>query len=222
MSSLNLGDVAGNSSNIFGFENNSINAAPLEVTAQRTAAGADWNTAGLRAQRRVDATFMGFVQWGGDKNPTGVSIGAGQSVTAQGVPYLLHFKDGGRMVTDNVTDDGSTQLQVASLTAKGRAHTPAVSVAFNATPTFDFASSNVHLLNVMTSNVTALSLINSANVGQTSMIRFKQDGTGGRTVTLPSNVKVNGALNTSPNRVTWLQIIYAGGNFEGAWVQVPA
>jgi hypothetical protein len=125
ISSLNLGNVAGDGSSIFGFENNSNNVAPLEVTAQRTAAGADWTTAGIRAQRRVDATFMGFVQWGGDKNPAGVSIGAGQTPTAQGVPYLLHFKDGGRMVTDNVTDDGSTQLQVASLKVGGVAITGA-------------------------------------------------------------------------------------------------
>jgi hypothetical protein len=223
ISSVNLGNFAGDSSSIFGFQNNSSNVAPLEVTAQRTAAGADWSTAGLRAQRRVDATFMGFVQWGGDKNPAGVSIGAGESATAQGVSYLLHFKDGGRMVTDNVTDDGSTKLQVTTLTAKGRAHTPRVILAYSATPTFDFSLTNVWGM-ALTGNVTGINIIEGANDGQTSQIRFKQDATGGRTVALPASFKVSGVINTSPNRVTILQVTFtADGNlFEGAWVQVPA
>jgi hypothetical protein len=129
-----------------------------------------------------------------------------------------------RMILGTITDDNSTQLQVTTLTAKGRAHTPRVTLASGGTTVvFDFGSTNVWGI-TLTASITTMSVVNGANDGQTSQIRFKQDATGGRTVALPASFKVSGALNTSPNRVTILQVTFtADGNlFEGAWVQVPA
>lgn len=99
--------------------------------------------------------------------------------------------------------------------------TEPASVVFSSTPTFDARESNVFYFETLTGNVTSMTIINPAN-GQTIQIRFVQDGTGGRTVALPSGALVSGSINTAPNSVTWLVITYVStaARWEGTWTKV--
>jgi hypothetical protein len=113
-----LATTLGASSPIASFENNNGNLCPVVVTAERTAAGTDWTTASTRLHKKVDVTFMGFVEFGGANNPSGVTIGAGQAATAQAVPGVVKIGGAGRTtIGSDVVDDGSTMLQTGSLKA---------------------------------------------------------------------------------------------------------
>ena len=102
------------------------------------------------------------------------------------------------------------------------AYTPAAQPTHSATPTFDCAVSNVFEPAAMTGNVTSITLSNPV-AGQTVQIRFQQDATGGRTCAVPSGAKVDGAINTGADRVSWLILTYSGraSRFEGNWLVVP-
>lgn len=102
------------------------------------------------------------------------------------------------------------------------AYTPSLTPAHSATPTFDCAVSNVFEPATMTGNVTSITLSNPV-AGQTVQIRFQQDATGGRTCAVPSGAKVDGAIKTGANRVSWLILTYSGraSRWEGNWIQIP-
>jgi len=102
------------------------------------------------------------------------------------------------------------------------AYTPAAQPTHSATPTFDCAVSNVFEPAAMTGNVTSITLSNPV-AGQTVQIRFQQDATGGRTCAVPSGAKVDGAINTGADRVSWLIMTYSsrGSRWEGNFLQVP-
>jgi len=102
------------------------------------------------------------------------------------------------------------------------AYTPSAQPTHSATPTFDCATSNVFEPAALTGNVTSITLSNAV-AGQTVQIRFQQDATGGRTVAAPSGAKVDGSINTTANRVSWLILTYSarGSRWEGNWLQVP-
>jgi hypothetical protein len=103
------------------------------------------------------------------------------------------------------------------------AYTPSTQPAHSATPTFDCATSNVFEPAAMTGNVTSITLSNAA-AGQTVQIRFLQDGTGSRTVAVPSGAKVDGAIQTGANQASWLILTYSAraSRWEGNWLKVPA
>lgn len=111
----------------------------------------------------------------------------------------------------------------SSRSSHAGAFTPSVLVAFSATPTFDCATGNVFEMVALTGNVTSITMSN-ATAGQTVQIRFLQDGTGGRTVAVPSGAKVDGSINTGANRVSWLVLTYSarGARWEGNWLQIPS
>lgn len=108
------------------------------------------------------------------------------------------------------------------LTVNGGAVTTPQTVAFSATPTFDASKSNVHYLGAMTANVTSVTISNPSD-GQTLNIRFVQDATGSRTVTLPSSIHATGNPQSAANAVSWLIITYVASvtRWEGAWAAVP-
>jgi len=102
-----------------------------------------------------------------------------------------------------------------------RAYVTPQSVAFSTTPTFDSSTTNTIYFETMTANVTSVTISNAVD-GAQLQIRFVQDATGGRTVTLPSSVQVSGSLNTAANAVTWLVLTYVGSasRWEGTWTRV--
>ena len=106
-------------------------------------------------------------------------------------------------------------------------YTP-VDHAFSATPTFDASAGYVHTMGVMTANVTTFT-ISGGNPGDTIRIRFTEDGTGGRSVTPPANVKFSGSIDTTAGRSTWLILTKVGtvdgvavNRWEGVAEQVGA
>ena len=103
------------------------------------------------------------------------------------------------------------------------AYTASAQPAHSATPTFDCATSNVFEPAALTGNVTSITLSNAV-AGQTVQIRFQQDATGGRTVAVPSGAKVDGSINTTANRVSWLILTYSarGSRWEGNWLVIPS
>jgi hypothetical protein len=60
----------------------SANVDLLEISNLRTAAGADWTTAGWRLQQKIDATWMGYIQFNGVGNNGGIAFGSGTTTTS--------------------------------------------------------------------------------------------------------------------------------------------
>lgn len=99
----------------------------------------------------------------------------------------------------------------------GSSRTVPVSIAYSASVTVDASLSNVFYIGALTGN-TVLAITNPSD-GQTINIRFVQDATGGRTVTLPGSVSVVGALITTASYVDWLTLTYVSSSsrWEGCW-----
>jgi hypothetical protein len=120
---------------------------------------------------------------------------------------------------------GTTWVTLAAngrLQMDGGAYTTPEQPAHSATPTFDAATSNVFEPAAMTANITSMTISNQV-AGQTIMIRFQQDATGGRTVALPAGAVVTGSVNTTANKVSWLTLTRSGrsGVLEGNWFNLP-
>lgn len=98
----------------------------------------------------------------------------------------------------------------------------ALAVSFSSTPVFNSALANTFILGSLTANVTSMSITNPTQ-GQFVSIRVKQDGTGGRTVAVPSGAKVAGAAGTLANQVSYLNVTYnsTDARWEGSWLVVP-
>ena len=69
-----LGGTAGNSTNIVKFGGDSGGPGALLLTSERVSTGIDWTTTGLRLQKIVDTTKMGYIQFGDDGNLAGQLI----------------------------------------------------------------------------------------------------------------------------------------------------
>jgi hypothetical protein len=90
----------------------------LNITAARTSAGSDWTTSGMRLQQQVDNTYMSYLQFSGDGNDFGISIGTGGADTAQigvnynDVPEVFRIDAGGNVGIN-------TKTSTEKLTVKG-------------------------------------------------------------------------------------------------------
>lgn len=108
----------------------------------------------------------------------------------------------------------------------GRAYTTPVSIPYAATINIDMSRSNVFNIGQLTGNIT-LTASNPAD-GHTVTIRFIQDATGNRTVTLPSSFAVAGVVNPAASSATLtvslLTVTYnaASGMYEGAYLWIPS
>lgn len=73
----------------------------------------------------------------------------------------------------------------------------------------------------LTGNVTTLTV--DASVGERVRIRFKQDGTGGRTVANPAGSKITGSIDATANKASYLDLYYSVVDLrlEGFWSTVP-
>lgn len=78
-----VGSVLGNQSYVIHVNTtDGSNGETLEVTNTRTAAGSDWTTSGYRIQQKVDSTWMGYMQFNGSGNSSGMSFGTGSSTAS--------------------------------------------------------------------------------------------------------------------------------------------
>lgn len=77
-------------------------------------------------------------------------------------------------------------------------------------------------VNALTANITSLTL-NNGRPGMRLRLRFKQDGTGGRTVAAPSGAKITGSLSGTANQASILDLSYSelDARWEGNWINLP-
>jgi len=80
----------------------------LELTNTRTAAGSTWTTAGYRLQQKIDATWMGYVQFNGASTNGGIAFGTGTNTT-----NAVSVTDSVRIDTNGVTIVGLKNQTVA-------------------------------------------------------------------------------------------------------------
>ena len=77
-----LGSTVGNQIITQRLAVSSSNADYLEISNLRTSAGSDWTTAGWRLQQKIDATWMGYMQFNGVGNNGGIAFGTGNTTTS--------------------------------------------------------------------------------------------------------------------------------------------
>lgn len=113
-------------------------------------------------------------------------------------------------------DNGEPFLKTGGK-VQGRAYTEPKTVAYSSTVAINASQSNVFYIGTLTGNTTLS--ISSPVDGQTISVRFVQDATGGRTVTLPSDVKTVGTYNNQANGVCWLYLTYveSATRWEGSY-----
>jgi hypothetical protein len=96
IASNSLGGTLGNQTIQTIFSTSNANSSLLEIKDVRTSTGTDWTSAAKRIQMRVDSTYMGYIQFNGTGNNSGISFGAGSTTTAPGdVAEHLRITAGG-------------------------------------------------------------------------------------------------------------------------------
>ena len=104
-----LGTTSGNQIQVLRLNSNDGNAASLEITETRTAAGSSWTTSGFRLQQKIDATWMAWQQFTTDVNNSGISWGTGTTTVSP------------TSISEKMRLDSSGNLTVVSGTISGLA-----------------------------------------------------------------------------------------------------
>jgi len=92
-----LGNTAGNQVLMSRWNSTDGNQNFLELTEIRNQTGTAWTTAGTRLQEKIDATWMGFVQFNGNVNG-GITFGTGlTTANALSVPDRIYIDSSGNM-----------------------------------------------------------------------------------------------------------------------------
>lgn len=116
------------------------NAAMLDIRQIRTSAGAVWNSAGTRIQKKIDSTWMGYMQFNGTGNEGGITFGTGQTTTAPGnVSERLRIASNGR-VGIGTTAPGYELDVVGDINASGNVKAAGVNLTSDARYKRDIAS----------------------------------------------------------------------------------
>jgi len=108
-----LGTVANSQVRMLNIYATDTNASSLEFSDVRNASGgADWTTAGMRMQQKIDATYMGWVGFNNGNTVTtnngGISFGTGTSTLGpNGVPEVMRITSTG-LVGIATVSPGST------------------------------------------------------------------------------------------------------------------
>jgi hypothetical protein len=78
--------------------NSNGNSEELEIKSVRETSGNDWTHGGKRIQLRIDATYMGYMQFNGSGNQAGISFGTGTTTSAPGnVTERMRITNGGNV-----------------------------------------------------------------------------------------------------------------------------
>ena len=104
-----LGTVANSQVRMLNIYATDTNASSLEFSDIRNASGgADWTTAGMRMQQKIDATYMGWIGFNNGNtvttNNNGISFGAGGSTLGpNGVPEVMRIASNGNIGVNTTT-----------------------------------------------------------------------------------------------------------------------
>lgn len=96
-SSATLSTVANSYDLIQRWYESTGNGSYIDLGWIRTSTGGAWTTAGQRFQSLVDTTYMGYIQFGGTNNNSGLTFGTGTGATPQGVPEQVYINSSGNM-----------------------------------------------------------------------------------------------------------------------------
>jgi len=112
-----VANVANSQSLVARFTANNQNSDALEITNTRGTDGGvsgDWTTAGFRLQQKVDATWMGYMQYNGTTsglNNGGISFGTGQSTSnAISITERLRITGTGNIGISNTAPDATLKV----------------------------------------------------------------------------------------------------------------
>ncbi len=95
------------------------NVGLLDIRQIRTASGTNWFSAGSRIQQKIDATWMGYLQFNGSGNEGGISFGTNQTTVAPGnVPERMRITN-----TGNVGIGTSNPTSILSIEQNSNADT---------------------------------------------------------------------------------------------------
>jgi C1q domain len=112
----------------------SSNTDFLQITNTRTATGTSWVTRGWRLQQKVDATWMGYMQFNANGNTGGISFGAGFTTTDPNtIPEVMRINSSGQFTIPNQPVFG---VYVVSGSAPWNAGLTGI-ITYNATLTTD-------------------------------------------------------------------------------------
>jgi len=104
-----LGNTTGNQISALRLSTTVSTNDNLEITNTRTAAGADWNTAGWRLQEKTNNAWMGWMQFNGYNNPGGITFGAGQSTSSPtSVTEKMRLDQNGALTVTSTISTGSS------------------------------------------------------------------------------------------------------------------
>lgn len=146
----------------------------------------------------------GYVGWSTDgtdvvfqaENGKGVTVGTGSSNTK---PFKV----------------------LAPAQFQQRAYTTKASIAYASSITVDATLSNFFVIGTLTGNITVA--MSNPVEGQVLTLRFRQDATGSRTVTLPAGSSVSGSLNSAANKTSYLTMTWnaTDSRWDCSWTQQP-
>ena len=103
-----LGQTSGNIQEMLRLSTTNSNGSYLDFRQIRTSAGTNWNSAGTRIQQKIDATWMGYMQFNGTGNDGGVSFGTGTTTTAPGnVPERMSIASNGNVKVNSLAGSGT-------------------------------------------------------------------------------------------------------------------
>jgi hypothetical protein len=108
-SSFTLGTTSGNSIDLLKLETDSTNANQLIFSSERVADGSDWTTTRERIYRKVDASNMGYIQFGSSFSASSNMIAFGEV----GVAKYMGIGGDGRVTIGNNQDDVFGVLTIA-------------------------------------------------------------------------------------------------------------
>lgn len=151
-----LGTTLGSQSQILKLSANNGNAESLELTSTREIAGVSWNGSGIRLQEKIDATWMGYIQFNGGQtvdNSGGISFGTGQTTTsAVTISERMRIDANGLITQLNATSGSGAMVgqQTFRLAADGTAIGPGISNYFGANSAISLEAASMYEITIHT------------------------------------------------------------------------
>ena len=165
---------------------------------------------GLECMANGSSNKFKLVLTGVDINPVTGQVNNGSHITNSSIPNS-------GLVNTTITVNGTSCTLGGSCTPSGGGNAAGTStITFSATPIFDCGSATnktvttILLSTALTANITSSTLAN-CTPGQTINFLFTQDGTGGRTVAMPSGFSA-APISPTASTTTALAYFYDGTN----------
>ncbi len=178
-----LGTVSGNS--LLAFQANTLsgNGDILKTSLNRFADGSSWTTAGWRIQRRVDASDMGYIQFGSSSGTWDVRIG---SVNTE----IIKFDQQRITCASNVT----FEAPVVTNAQTGTSYTLAIADAGRA---IEMNNASANTLTVPLNSSVAFPIGTVIDIFQTGAGQTTVAATGGVTINARPGLKLSGQWATA-------------------------